>query len=70
MSFGDSGDMHSPHWHGTTLVNANMRVDTISIQPGQSKTADSVANSEGLWLLHCEVNTHDDAGMQTLYRIE
>jgi hephaestin len=33
MSMGTVVDLHTPHWHGNTVVVNGMRMDTVSLLP-------------------------------------
>jgi hypothetical protein len=69
MSMGTEVDLHTPHWHGNTVVVNGMRMDTVSLLPASMIVADMVPDDRGIWLFHCHVNDHISAGMLTRYRI-
>jgi hypothetical protein len=69
MSMGTEVDLHTPHWHGNTVVVNGMRTDTVSLLPATMIVADMVPDDSGIWLFHCHVNDHIRAGMLTRYRI-
>ncbi len=69
IAMGTEVDLHSPHWHGNSLLFAMMRVDVIEVLPGSMKTLDMVPDNPGTWLYHCHVNDHIDAGMLALYTV-
>ncbi len=69
MSMGTEVDLHTPHWHGNTVVANGMRMDTISLLPASMVVADMVPDDVGIWLFHCHVNDHIRAGMLTRYRV-
>ena len=69
MSMGTEVDLHTPHWHGNTVVVNGMRTDAISLLPATMIVADMVPDDSGTWLFHCHVNDHIRAGMLTRYRI-
>ncbi len=70
IGLGTEVDLHTPHWHGNTLLFGTMRTDLIEILPGSMKTLDMVPDNPGTWLYHCHVNDHIDAGMITLYTVQ
>jgi FtsP/CotA-like multicopper oxidase with cupredoxin domain len=69
LSLGTEVDLHTPHWHGLTVLSMGMRTDNLELLPGSMKVADMVADNPGAWLYHCHVNDHITAGMQALFRI-
>jgi FtsP/CotA-like multicopper oxidase with cupredoxin domain len=69
MSMGTEIDLHTPHWHGNTVTVNGMRMDTISLLPASMVVADMVPDDVGIWLFHCHVNDHINAGMLTRYQV-
>ena len=69
MSMGTEVDLHTPHWHGNTVLVNGMRMDTVDLLPASMVIADMTPDNPGTWLFHCHVNDHIAAGMQTLYRV-
>lgn len=72
MSVGTEVDIHSVHFHGNTFLyytDYKHRKDTIDLWPGIYNTVVMVAHNPGTWLLHCHVNDHIIAGMETVYVI-
>jgi hephaestin len=69
MGAGTETGLHTPHWHGNTIVSMGMRMDMLDILPMTMKTADMVADAPGAWLYHCHVNDHIAGGMAALYRV-
>ncbi len=69
LAVGTEVDLHTPHWHGLTVLSMGMRTDNLELLPGSMKVADMVADNPGTWLYHCHVNDHITAGMQALFRI-
>jgi FtsP/CotA-like multicopper oxidase with cupredoxin domain len=67
MSMGTEVDLHTPHWHGNTVVANGMRMDTVSLLPATMVTADMVPDDPGTWLFHCHVADHITAGMNARY---
>jgi FtsP/CotA-like multicopper oxidase with cupredoxin domain len=70
MSLGTEVDLHTPHWHGNTvLMNDMNRTDMVQLLPGSMVVADMQPDDVGIWLFHCHVNDHIAAGMQTRYEV-
>ena len=69
MSMGTEVDLHTPHWHGNTVLSMGMRMDVVNLLPATMVTADMVPDDPGTWLFHCHVNDHLTAGMITRYRV-
>ena len=69
MAMGTEFDVHTPHWHGNTVVTGGMRADVVSVMPAQMLTADMVPDDVGTWLFHCHVNDHIIAGMMSTYTV-
>ena len=62
-------EIHAPHWHGQTVVAEHMRTDVLNLGPMQMAVADMVPDNPGVWLFHCHVAPHNDAGMQALFTV-
>lgn len=69
LSSSNGEDVHSPHWHGQTVISNMMRTDTISLGPMGMSVADMVPNNVGTWLFHCHVNDHLDQGMVARFTV-
>ena len=69
LDLGTEVDVHSPHWHGNTVIIGGMRTDMTQLLPGGMMTADMVPDDPGIWLFHCHVNDHILAGMLTRYEV-
>lgn len=69
MALGSESDLHSPHWHGETVVANRSRTDVVELLPASMKVADMVADNPGSWLFHCHVAEHMMSGMYTQYRV-
>lgn len=69
MGMGTEVDLHTPHWHGNTVLANGMRTDVVSLLPASMMVADMVPDNVGTWLFHCHVNDHITAGMLTRYRV-
>jgi manganese oxidase len=70
MGAGTETGLHTPHWHGNTVVSMGQRMDMLDILPMTMKTADMVPDDPGQWLYHCHVNDHIAGGMAALYRVQ
>lgn len=69
-ALGSENDLHTPHWHGAKLqLDQRSYLDVIELLPGSMKVADMIARNPGVWMLHCHVNDHMEAGMYTTYTI-
>jgi hephaestin len=69
MAMGTEVDLHTPHFHGNTVVAQGMRTDVVNLLPASMVVADMVPDNPGTWLLHCHVNDHITAGMITRYQV-
>ncbi len=69
FSMGTEVDLHTPHWHGNTVLVNGMRTDVVSLLPATMVTADMVPDNIGTWLFHCHVNDHIIAGMVERYQV-
>ncbi|MFW5443718.1 MAG: multicopper oxidase domain-containing protein [Methylococcaceae bacterium] len=69
IAMGTEVDIHTAHWHGITLLHNGNRVDTIAILPAATKTLDFQADNSGIWMYHCHVNDHIDAGMMSVFTV-
>jgi hephaestin len=69
MAMGTEVDLHTPHWHGNTVVANGMRADVVSLLPAQMITADMTPDDPGIWLFHCHVSDHILAGMMARYQV-
>jgi FtsP/CotA-like multicopper oxidase with cupredoxin domain len=69
MAMGTEVDLHTPHWHGNTVVANGMRTDVTSLLPAQMVVADMTPDAPGIWLFHCHVNDHITAGMLTRFQV-
>jgi FtsP/CotA-like multicopper oxidase with cupredoxin domain len=70
MGSGTETGLHTPHWHGNTVLWNGMRMDNIDLLPMSMKVVDMVPDAKGTWLYHCHVNDHIAGGMLALYRVE
>lgn len=69
LAMGTETDLHTPHWHGATLLENGRRVDTAEVFPATSRTLDMIPDVPGVWMMHCHVNDHMVAGMQALFKV-
>jgi len=70
MAMGTEVDLHTPHWHGNTVVaDGDRRTDVVSLLPASMAMADMHPDARGTWLFHCHVNDHIVAGMSTRYTV-
>ena len=70
LGMGTEVDLHTPHWHGNTLLTSmGMRMDMADLLPGSMLTMDMIPDNPGSWLFHCHVNDHILAGMMTAYEV-
>lgn len=69
LGMGTEVDLHTPHWHGQTLLWNKTRTDITELLPASMKTLDMVPDNPGTWLFHCHVNDHIHAGMMAKFKI-
>ena len=69
IGMGTEVDLHTPHWHGNTVLENGIRNDVVELLPASLKVADMVPDNPGTWLYHCHVNDHIDAGMVARYTV-
>jgi FtsP/CotA-like multicopper oxidase with cupredoxin domain len=69
MGMGTEVDLHTPHWHGNTVVSMGMRTDVVTLLPATMVTADMTPNNVGIWKEHCHVADHIAAGMIARYQV-
>jgi len=69
MGMGTEVDLHTPHWHGNTLLINGMRTDVAELLPATMMMGDMQPDDPGTWLYHCHVNDHILAGMLALYKV-
>jgi hephaestin len=67
MSMGTEVDLHTPHWHGNTVLAMGMRTDVVALLPATMVVADMTPDDPGTWLYHCHVADHISAGMLARY---
>jgi FtsP/CotA-like multicopper oxidase with cupredoxin domain len=70
IAMGTEVDLHTPHWHGVTLLHNGNRLDVAEVLPAATKTFDLTTDNPGTWMFHCHVNDHLEAGMMTTFTIQ
>lgn len=70
IALGTEVDLHTPHWHGNTLLWNGNRVDVTELLPASMKVLEMRPNNPGTWMYHCHVNDHLTAGMMSAYTVE
>lgn len=71
VGMGTEVDIHTPHWHGNTLLTmGGMRTDMVELLPMSMKVLDMYPDDVGTWLYHCHVDDHITAGMLALYTVK
>ncbi len=63
LAMGTEVDLHTPHWHGVTLLHNGNRIDVTEILPASTQTLELTPDNPGTWMYHCHVNDHLEAGM-------
>ena len=63
-------ELHAPHWHGNTVLIQGRRSDVASLLTMGMIIADMEPDNPGIWLFHCHVGGHLQAGMSSLYTVE
>jgi len=69
VTLGEAFNVHAPHWHGNTVMLDGHRTDVISLVPAQMVTADMKPDATGIWLFHCHISDHMEAGMAARYQV-
>ncbi|XP_078524138.1 ceruloplasmin [Lissotriton helveticus] len=72
MGLGNEVDLHTVHFHAHSFeykTTGAHRSDVFNIFPGSYQTLEMKAAYPGTWLLHCHVNDHIHAGMETTYTV-
>lgn len=70
LNLGEALNFHTPHWHGNTVTVNGRRTDVVALSPADMITADMVPDDPGIWLFHCHVSDHMDAGMVAKYEVD
>jgi hephaestin len=69
IGLGNEPDLHTPHWHGNTVLHEGRRKDVVSLLPAEHVQTDMIPDNPGIWMLHCHVDDHLDAGMSARYQV-
>ena len=69
LTLGDFINVHTPHWHGNVVLYDKKRTDVIALLPAQMAVADMVPDNIGMWMFHCHVDDHMEAGMMAMYEV-
>jgi FtsP/CotA-like multicopper oxidase with cupredoxin domain len=69
MTIGGQANYHTPHWHGNVVTIQGRRTDIFSLLPAQFVTADMVPDNAGMWMFHCHIDEHMEAGMRAVYQV-
>ena len=69
LGMGTEVDLHTPHWHGQSVLWMGMRTDLVELLPGSMRVVDMEPDNPGTWLYHCHVNDHITAGMLARFRV-
>ena len=70
ITIGEGINLHTPHWHGNVVLDQGRRTDVVPITPAEMRTVDMVPDDPGIWMFHCHVDDHMDAGMTALYKVD
>jgi FtsP/CotA-like multicopper oxidase with cupredoxin domain len=62
-------DVHTPHWHGQTVLYNHMRMDMVNLSPMMMLVADMIPDNVGTWLFHCHIGEHLENGMVGLFTV-
>lgn len=69
IGLGNEPDLHTAHWHGNTVLHEGRRKDVVAVLPAEHVQVDMVPDNVGIWLLHCHVDDHLEAGMGARYEV-
>jgi FtsP/CotA-like multicopper oxidase with cupredoxin domain len=69
VSLGNGFNFHTPHWHGNVVTVNGTRTDVVLLSPAQMMVADMKPDNPGIWLYHCHVSDHMQAGMLARYQV-
>ncbi len=70
ITIGFGFNFHTPHWHGNTILHNGRRTDVVALSPADMLTVDMVPDDPGVWLYHCHVSDHMEAGMIARYEVK
>jgi FtsP/CotA-like multicopper oxidase with cupredoxin domain len=69
LGIGNGFNLHTPHWHGNTVLYEKSRTDVVMVNPANMVTVDMVPDNPGIWLYHCHTADHMHGGMDALYQV-
>lgn len=69
LDLGSELDLHTAHWHGSTVTLSGHRADIVELLPGSTKVADMIPDNPGTWMYHCHVDDHISGGMTGRYLV-
>jgi FtsP/CotA-like multicopper oxidase with cupredoxin domain len=69
LAIGFGFNFHTPHWHGNVVMHDGERTDVIALSPAQMVTVDMIPDDPGIWMYHCHVSEHMEAGMVARYQV-
>ena len=69
MDVGDVVNFHTPHWLGHLVTYHSRQTDVFSMLPAGMETADMKPDAPGSWVLRCQVDDHNQAGMWARYEV-
>ncbi len=69
LAIGNAINFHTPHWHGNVVLYNKQRTDVIALMPAQMAVADMTPDNPGMWMFHCHVDDHMEAGMMAMYQV-
>ena len=70
LALGEFFSLHTPHWHGNTVLQDGKRTDVVALLPAQMVTVDMIPDNPGIWMFHCHIDDHMEAGMAAFYKGE
>ncbi len=70
VALGEQFSVHTPHWHGNVVLHDGKRTDVVPLMQAQMVTVDMVPDNPGIWMFHCHIDDHMEAGMATLYKVD
>ena len=69
LALGNGFNFHTPHWHGNVVTYNGQHTDVIALSPAQMAVADMVPDNVGVWMYHCHLDDHMEAGMMAMYQV-
>jgi len=58
LTMGEAVNLHTPHWHGSVVLQSRRRTNVIALSPAQLETAEVAPDDQGAWRDHCRVYDH------------